>query len=295
MIAQLSPKQRARLLASQRVLSHAIATPAATDIAPAQRSGYPELQLESPDRRALAAADPRRLQIYRKLVRGTLIETLELQLPKTIAVLGEQALRRYSGTFFESMKIRSPLLRDFAFEFAAWAEPRWRSDPDLPPFLGDLARYELLKFDVRASPRRNPQASAGLQDGQTVAFEGSARLARLSFAVNELPAKAQQGAVVDAREMALLGYRDAHNRCCEVLMSALVGEVFAALLVQGRTLADAVMEACHARGRELDETVGQEVLAVLSDLTERGVALGGRAAGPLEPPSPFFSWLLASR
>jgi len=299
---QLSKLDRTRLLAAQRVLQHAVSTPEApADIIAAQQDGYPGIGLNPRDAAVLANTDHRRIGIYRSLVRFTLREAIELQTPRTIARLGEEAFEHYTRTYFETELPRSQILRDVAYEFAVWACPRWRADKALPPFLADLARYELLEFDVGTARRVVDSSSeeeahgAELAADEGVAFDGSTRLAHFDYAVHKLPEEADDRSEAEHRSTTLLAYRDADGRFRRMLITPLAGHICKRLMVDGQPLAKAVAQACEICGEPLSQRVIDGTALVLEDLAKRGVALGARRAqGPPPATSPFNNWLLGS-
>ena len=127
-----------RLRAAQRVVQHAVAAREAPgDILAARAEGWVSLGLDPRDAEALRAVTPdgdvRRIAVYRRLVRHTLRDVIEAQIPRTVARLGE-AFDRYTAAYFEEELPRSQILRDVAYEWAAWAAPRWAEDRTVAPY-----------------------------------------------------------------------------------------------------------------------------------------------------------------
>ncbi len=289
----LSDHERARLAACQRVLQHAIATPnAPEDIAVAQKAGYPELSLAPEDAAAFAETETRRLHVYRKLVHATLKDVIALEIPRAVARMGSVAYETTLAAWLVEELPRSQVLRDVPYEFVAWASPRWQHDATLPPFLADLARYELFEFDVYTAEREpsvwsdRPPPTEELAADQTLAFDGTVRIARFDHAVHELPDDADDRTEPTERASGVLAYRDATGRYRQLDLTPLATAIFGAMWRRGVPLAAAVQEACVARGRAVDQGVIDGTSHVLEDLSTRGAVLGGIPTTSSDPPAP---------
>lgn len=287
----LGASERERLLAAQRVLRHAVSAEHDADIEAAQREGYARLGVDPADGAALAATDMRRIRVYRRLVRGTLRGAIENQLTLTAARMGDEAYRRHVALFAEEELPRSQVLRDVAYEFARWAAPRLRADAALPPYLADLARFELLEFDVHTAERK-PVDTVGDELGAdlAVAFDTTARVGSFVYAVHEMP---PEGAP-EARPAGVLAYRDAEGKYRQLDLTRLATAILGGLMIERRPFARAVAEACAALAVGIDQRVVDGTAELMADLAERGVVLG--AADPAAPPShpsPFFAWLFS--
>ncbi len=294
----------ARLRAAQRVVQHAVAArEAPADILAARAEGWSRLGLDPRDAEALRAVTPggdvRRIAVYRRLVRHTLRDVLDAQIPRTVARLGE-AFDRYTAAYFEEELPRSQILRDVAYEWAAWALPRWADDPAVPPYAGDLARWELCEFDVytarkRLEPEGYPPASLGeaLAAEHGVAFDGSMRLCRLDHRVHELPDDPADETLPERGEARLLAYRDREGTFRRMTLTPIAFGILRALWRDGGSLAEAVRRACAEANHPIDQRVLDGTGEVLADLAERGVVLGALVIqDPPAPPSPFAHWLI---
>jgi hypothetical protein len=288
---ELSDVERARLLGAQRVLQRAVGMPGSDAVRAAHAAGWPALELDERDARALGACDVRRIDVYRKLVRGTLAGAVAAQLPRTKARLGD-AFARTTSAFFDQELPRSPILRDVPFELARWAAPRWSADAAIPAYAPDLARWELFEFDVLAA-RRSPPGSAGegLAPDRGVAFDGTVRVGRFAHAVHELPDDAADTTVPAARPVGLLGHRDTSGAFRHLELTPLCTTLLVLLFRDGAPLAPAVRHACELHGEPLDRAVVEGTAAVLADLAGRGAVLGSTETGPPPAPSPFSTWL----
>ena len=222
---------------------------------------------------ALRASDGAGAGIYRKLVRRGLADMLRFQLPRTAARLGP----RWSADvtrFLDATLPRSHYLRDVAFELFAFIEPSWREDPEVPRHIVDLARHELLAFDVANAPDDPPLGEAApLALDRRVALSSSARVVRYSHAVHLLPeddASLEEPAPTPA---ALCVYRDSDHEIRHLALTPSAAEIVERLAA-GALLGEAVSGAAAACGSPLGEPFLRGAAALLEDLTARGVVRG---------------------
>jgi uncharacterized protein len=245
-------------------------------IADDPRAWLAQAGLAGDDVEAMAAYGPKRLLVYRKGSRKRLSRAIRLEIPRTAARLGD-AFEEHAARFVEEEPPRSHYLRDVAFEFVAWAAPRWAADPAVPAYLGDLARHELSAFDVGcAEPDgRGPSGRAPDLD-LPLRFHPSAKLFRYDHAVHELSADEEARDVPERRPTVLLGYRDADHEVRYLALTPLAAAILERLL-GGATLRDGVLGACGALGCALDGAVLEGTAALLTDLGDRGAMLGAEA------------------
>ncbi len=226
------------------------------------------------DADAILAA-PHRLAIYRSLVRNGLEGVIVRMLPRTRARMDAACAGRFDADvarFLDEVGPRTHYLRDVPHELYAWARPRWTGDAALPAYLPDLAAYELACFGVSAADNRALDDASEIAPDRAVAFDGSARLVRLEWAVHELAAEDTATAVPARREVRLLAYRDGEHAVrgleLSVLADAIVGRLMA-----GEPLQAAVARACEDHG----VAAPGDVARLLADLGARGVVLGSRS------------------
>jgi hypothetical protein len=231
---------------------------------------------------------PRRLAVYRSLVRNGLSSVVLRMLPKTRTRLNAACGGRFDADFRAFVEEKGPAthyLRDVPFEFVGWVVERWRSDAAVPAYMPDLAAYELAFFEV-ASAGPVPGAEAGgtspaapgrgrnvteVALARPLAFHESTRLAHYGWAVHELDEDTQAPA---HREVRLLAYRDAQHDVRWLDLTPLAAAILERL-VAGATLAAAVEAACGEHG-VAPATVLQDIAGLLADLGSRGVLLGAR-------------------
>lgn len=211
--------------------------------------------------------------VYRTLVRRGLADMLRYQLPRTAAHLGDRwdaEVRRYQD---ETLP-RSHYLRDSAFELFARLAPRWSADPEMPSYAVDLARFELLAFEVRNAPDDPPiEAPRPLALDRRVVIALATRVVRFAHAVHALPEDEASTEPPAAEPVILCAYRDAELEMRTLVLTRSAAEILERLIA-GATLGEAVSGAALACGAALDPPFLQGAARLLEDLGERGVVRG---------------------
>jgi hypothetical protein len=226
---------------------------------------------------AAILASPPRLALYRRLVRNNLTGVTEKMLARTRARMNEGAAGAFDASFaafLDEAGPRTHFLRDVPSEFLAWALPRWE---DLPPWLSDLARHELVEFQVAAAetPSEAPPVTEVALERPLV-FAEPLRLMRYAFAVHELPADTADRTEPAARATALLVYREREHAVRFLELTPLAAELTERLLA-GAPLGEAIRDAGAALGAPVTDAVLADVARLLADYGQRGVLLGARA------------------
>jgi hypothetical protein len=223
-------------------------------------------------------AEPRRLAVYRGLVRNGLSTVVLRMLPRTRARMNATCDGRFDADFarfVDEVGPRTHYVRDVPAELLAWAEPRWRADPTVPAYLPELAAHELAHFSVASSD--DTQAPRPLEEvalDRPLAFAGSMRLLAYAWAVHELPADEASRDEPPRRDVHLLGYRDPSHAVRWLELTPLAASIVERLL-SGEPLGPAVERACADRGVAPD-TVLADIVKLLADLGARGALLGAR-------------------
>lgn len=93
-----------------------------------------------------AGVAPRRLQVYRELVRNTLEGFLRSGFPVLRACCGELCWRRLVDDFQRDGRCRAPYFLEIGQEFLRWLQEQRVPQPDDPPFLLELAHYEWVEL-----------------------------------------------------------------------------------------------------------------------------------------------------
>jgi hypothetical protein len=231
-----------------------------------------------PSAEELAAADlpPKRVAIYRRLLRHNVFGVIETMLGKTKARLDARVsgeMDRAVDAFLDEVGPRTPHLRDVPSEFLAFIAPRWRADERLPRWIADHAELELLDFTISVAPRPLPPPPlADVTAERALVFAEPKALIRLGWAVNVIAAD-ETAAEPEERPVAILVYRD-REHCSRFLELTPLAAAILERLFAGETLGQAMTNACAV----LDPEVLAGTAHLLADLGERGVLLGARDA-----------------
>ncbi len=223
-------------------------------------------------------ASPKRLGLYRRLVRHNVTSVIDTMLEHTRKRLDARAPGAFDqmvAGFLHDVGPRTPHMRDVPSEFLAYAAPRWREDARLPRWIADHAELELAEFTIAVAPRAAPPPPlAEVTALRPLVFGEPRRIMRLGSAVNTMD-RDEVMAEPEARPVDILVYRDAqhHARFLELtlLASAILERLFA-----GMPLADALTGACTALAHPLDDAVLGGAARLLADLGDRGLLLGAR-------------------
>jgi len=244
-------------------------------------------RVEGPDARALTR-DFARLLVYRKLVRGNLREALRATMPRTLARL-DSSFDRY---FSEFLRVSPPItryLRDLTPQFLDFALPRWASDPNVPAYLGDLARHEALQVELAALlalPKDHVPAELSLEQG--VEFIDAVRLVHYTWAVHRLPEDEDSRVLPEKSAVSLLVYRSPEHDVRYLELGPFAQALLSCLLEERLSLQLSLSNAAERACLPLDDELLTRAAKLLADLAERGALLGkstphAPAAGNLLP------------
>ena len=221
-------------------------------------------------------AAPRRLGLYRKLIRHNIVGVVEAMLPKTQERMNAVVPGSFESSiaaFLEHEGPRTAHLRDVPSEFLAFAAPRWKKDERLPSWLVDHAELELVDFVIGVAPRAAPPPPlAEVSADLPLVFADPHKLVRLAWAVHEDTSEPAR------RDVTILVYRDAEHRTRFLELTQLAGLILERLLA-GDALGPAMISACQTMGCALDQAVLEGAARLLADLGERGVLLGAKDEG----------------
>ena len=224
-------------------------------------------------------ASPRRLGLYRQLVRHNVVHVIGVMLERTRARLDVHVPGAFDAAvdaFLAAQGPRTPHLRDVPSEFLAWAAPRWRAEASIPAQLPDYAEYELIDFTIGVAPRPAPPPPlADVTADRALVFADPHVIVHLGWAVHLIGSE-DLAAVPEERPVSLLVYRDGEHKTRFLDLTPLASAILERLFA-GRPLASAMTEACVAAGEPLDDAVLTGAAQLLADLGERGVLLGARA------------------
>jgi hypothetical protein len=223
-------------------------------------------------------ASPRRLALYRRLVRHNVTSVIDTMLERTRARLEARLpgeLDQRVAAFLDDVGPKTPHLRDVPSEFLAYAAPRWRADSRIPRWIADGAELELLDFTIGVAPRPSPPPPlAEVSADRPLVFADPKQLIRLAWAVHELASTDVTTEPVE-RPVSILVYRDVEHRSRFLELTPLAASILERLFA-GSSLGEAMVDGCAALAHPLDNAVLESAAHLLADLGERGVLLGAR-------------------
>lgn len=237
-----------------------------------------EYGVRGADAAALLAKGGERFLIYRKLVQNRLRAATRESIPRTVARRGKDPFIADFAEFMAEHACSSPYLRDIPAEFVEWVAPRWRENSELPRYLGDLARHELLEGDVRNDPDggESPTGKPIALDAALV-FDGSARLLHYDFAVHKLSYATDDRTDPPEQSTHLLVYRDADVKVRYLELTTWAAAVMDRLLGADDTVQTGLLAAAASLGEPLDDDKLAKAATLFADLADRGVLLGARS------------------
>jgi hypothetical protein len=225
------------------------------------------------DAEAIEHGGVERFLVYRRLVRHTLREALELAIPRAIARLGTR-FDHYFARFLAERGPRSHYLRIVTQEFLDWCEPQWFIDSEVSPYIADLARHEALRIDIGSMViDRTEREVYELELDRGIRFTEAMRVVSYRYKVHELSEALEDRTEPTRADTRLLVYRSREHEVRYLELTALAAGILERLL-RHRTLRQALREACEDGDASLDTAVLEGSARLLSDLAERGVVLG---------------------
>jgi hypothetical protein len=233
--------------------------------------------VDADDIEAIEQSGSERWLTYRKLVRHTLREALELSIPRTMARLGP-LFEHYFARFLAERGPRSHYLRSVTREFLDWCATEWLLDTAVPAYLIDLARHESLRIEIGSLPAAPPPGDTDtrpLELERGVLLTEALRIVHYRYKVHELSESIDDRALPTAEETDLLVYRSPEHEVRYLELTPLAAAILERLS-HGRNLRQALGEACDEKGAVLDAAVLEGSARLFSDLAGRGVLLGAK-------------------
>jgi len=219
-----------------------------------------------------ALSAPRRLAVYRSLVRNGIAAVVARILPRTRTRMNAACGGRFDadlGRFLDERAPRTRYLRDVPEELVTWASAGWREDPRVPPYLCDLAVHEITAFSVASCEAARDPRARGVAVTRPVMFSSSMRLVRADWAVHELDADIHSTDEPAQRSVHLLAYRDAQHAVRWLELTPMAAAIVERL-ERGDSIGEAVAQACRVSRASVDCT---ELARLLADLAARRVVL----------------------
>lgn len=231
--------------------------------------------VEGADLEAMVEVGAERMLVYRQLVHNRMRKTVREFIPRCAARLGKPRFRLEVEAFVEEHAARSPYLRDLPAEFVQWAQARWADDPEVPDYLPQLARHELLDLDVRNDPRGGePPTGEAMALDRALRFDGAVRLCTYDYAVHRLPRAREDHTEPEAEPTRLLVYRDEDHQPRYLALSPFAAALLHQLVERDEAVQPALAAAAASLGEPLDDEKLGSAAQLIADLAERGVCLG---------------------
>ena len=225
---------------------------------------------------AALGGEPTRWQVYRRLVRGRVRQTMEHALPMFSSAIGASSFAALLDLFLARGVPRSPYLRDLPGELLAWLDDdaldqrrQW------PEFAYDLARYEWAELDVAYDSARAPEPIAALSMDGVPVLQPAHRLLDLGYPVHRVETEAELAAL--AREpIALCLYRDSATHEVQMLELTPIAATILRSIGSGARLplTQIVRNAAALHDVQVDVAFVGALSELLASLTERGLLLG---------------------
>ncbi|MCH9687458.1 MAG: putative DNA-binding domain-containing protein [Deltaproteobacteria bacterium] len=231
--------------------------------------------VDGADLDAMVAVGAERMLVYRSLVHNRMRNAARDYIPRTVARLGRARFIADFTAFMDEQGARSHYLRDVPAEIVEFFVARWQADPDVPGYIPDLARHELLDADVR-NDWRGGEAETGLPLAldRPLRFDGATRLVNYGHPVHTLPRELDDRTVPPAEPTPLLVYRDEQHRPRYLALTTFAAAVLHELIDNGLPVQGALVAAAQALGESLDDDKLGSAALLFADLAERGVCLG---------------------
>ncbi len=103
--------------------------------------------------------EPRRLRVYRELIRNTVAGLLGSQFPVLRKLRGEAFWNALVDDFIREHRAQTPLFPEVGQEFIAYLTTRAQAERGDPPFLPELAHYEWAELGIALSDASEDLAS----------------------------------------------------------------------------------------------------------------------------------------
>ncbi|ARO86932.1 DUF2063 domain-containing protein [Nitrosospira lacus] len=213
------------------------------------------------------------MRIYTRLVYNNVENFLLTCFPVLRKVLGTRRWKRVVRAFLATHRSRSPFFREIPAEFIQYLQAEWKSPPNYPEFMLELAHYEWIELALSVSMDGpdwdHIDPDGGLLEQRPVLNPVLANLC-YRWPVHRIRPRAR----VMPIETCLLVFRDATD---QVQFSEINGFTsrLVSLLETAEHTGQTALEIVAAESRHPSpEVVIQGGLAIMRDLQARGALLG---------------------
>lgn len=209
--------------------------------------------------------------VYRDLVRNRLNQVIRVALSRTRDAIGEDTFARAVDEWFSAGSPKTRYLRHIPGELAEFAIPIWQRTE--APWVADLAGYEITAWDIRHAPA-DPVPSSEFAFDRRPVLATAVRVLRLAYPVQTKPAP---GAGYEPDPTILCLYRDRSHRPIPRKLNPLAADLLEAWRAADQTVAESIQRVAAAHHTEIGPEFVEKLSALIADLIERGILLGGHS------------------
>ena len=209
--------------------------------------------------------------VYRSLVRTRLIGVIEAALPRTRSAIGDDALGRMIDEWLGAGGSKTRYFRKVPNELADFAIPIWRATA--PPWMADLARYEITRWTVRHAPPEPIPDAAFSFERRPVVGTGVAVL-RLDHRVNEAPTP--EGGY-ERDPVILCIHRNGKHIAVSQTLNPLAADLLEAWQQGEETVAESVQRVAESRDTPIGPAFIEKLSTLVATFIQRGILLGGKS------------------
>lgn len=219
------------------------------------------------------------MAVYRELFSRNIRGFIERSFPVTAKLLGPDALRELSYAFFSQHGCRTPYFHKIGQEFVDYLSREHVSEPEVPPFLAELAHYEWIDVKIRLSDETIPHdpeqiAPDGNLLDRPLVLSPASELCIYAYPVHRINQDFQPQQKPEIPTF-LFVFRNPAGKTRFMELNPVAARLIALLKNQPDTPARSHLERIAAElGRDTPEAVVDGGLQVLERLCKRGAALG---------------------
>lgn len=225
---------------------------------------------------APASLEPERLAIYSNAVIANMDGFLSDNFPRVKAVMAASDWDAMVRDYFARHESKTPLFVELPAEFLKYLD-ELRDAPDDPPFLYELAHFDLLENLVSTDECRIDEGSVDREGDLLSAvpvMNPTTRLVRYAFGVHAIDVENQPVAPPHAPTF-IVAFRDRANRYGFMDVNAATARAIELLLADAGSSGEQVMRIIAEELNHPDiETLVTAGRAILVRLAERDVILG---------------------
>lgn len=207
--------------------------------------------------------------LYRHMVRTRLRGMIANALKRTVAALGEEAWTAWFDRWLDEAPPRTRYIREIVPELLDYCLPRWERDAAIAPWLIELARLELTRWEVGYTDAKSPDAGE-LAFEKIPVVTPAMEVLRFAHPVHE-----KRDAYTE-QPTQLCVYRRADDKTAIWAIDPFTAGILEAFAAGDRTITDTVKSVAAGLEIPLDEKLVQRIGTVLAELVQRGILLGAR-------------------